>query len=571
MRWKHTLLELFDLGVTELVELGPGGVLTGMAKRTVAEARTISVQTPEDLDKLIEFVRMEASTRPTRLEGEQLFASERLVVSPTAGVFTPAAGIDDGATIDVGTVLGHVGGQEVRSPFAGVLQSYIALGHRAGVGPTTDRLAARPLIRPLSPKEAPMPAVPVSTRGAVITGWGTALPDKVLTNDDLRNSGLDTSDEWIRERTGIHERHVGGTTSSLSIESGRQAIAMAGVEPEQIDALVLATTTPDRTVPGTSPSVQAALGLRCGALDVNAACSGFTYAMVVGHGLVALGAERILVIGTDTLSRITDWSDRNTAVLFADGSGAIVLEAVEGRGQLRGWDLDADGTAEELLYAEIGGNLQMDGKEVFRRAVRIMVDSAEKSMKHAGVQRRGHRAGRAASGEHAHHQGRVRSARHRDGPSVPRARPHRQHVVGVDPARARRRPRQGTGARRRPRAARRLRCRHDRGEHDHRVGRRGVSHAAVEPSDPVGGHTTGSKIALVTGGSRGIGLACARRLAAQGHRVAVTYRSSDPPDGLFAVKCDVTSDERRRGGVRRRHRALRRPGRSARLQCRRHA
>ena len=230
-----------------------------------------------------------------------------------------------------------------------------------------------------------MPTVPPSARGAVITGWGTALPDKVLTNDDLRASGLETNHEWIVERTGIKERRIGGSTASLSVEAGRQAMEMAGLQPSQIDALVLATTTPDRTIPGTSSTVQYQLGLFCGAFDVNAACSGFAYALVVAHGLIAMGSERILVIGTDTLSRITDWDDRNTAVLFADGSGAVVLEAVEGRGQLLGWDLDADGSAEEFLYADVGGYIKMDGKEVFRRAVRIMVDSAEKSMEAAGV------------------------------------------------------------------------------------------------------------------------------------------------------------------------------------------
>jgi len=231
-----------------------------------------------------------------------------------------------------------------------------------------------------------MPAVPRGARGAVITGWGIGLPDKVVTNDDLRATGLDTSDEWIRERTGIAARRLGGTTASLSVESGRAAMAMAGVEPSAIDALVLATTTPDRSVPGTSATVQAQLGLSCGAFDINAACSGFTYAMVIAHGLIAMGSERILVIGTDTLSKVTDWTDRNTAVLFADGSGAVVLQSVEGRGQMLGWDLDADGTAEDLLYADLGGTIKMDGKEVFRKAVRIMVDSAEKSMKAAGVQ-----------------------------------------------------------------------------------------------------------------------------------------------------------------------------------------
>lgn len=229
-----------------------------------------------------------------------------------------------------------------------------------------------------------MPAIPANVRGAVITGWGTALPPKVLTNHDLEQM-LDTNDEWITERTGIKERHVGGSTVQLSIESGRMALEMSGVDPASIDALVLATTTPDRVVPASSAAVQNELGLRCGAFDINAACSGFVYGLVQAHGLIAMGAKKVLVIGTDTLSRITDWTDRNTAILFADGSGAVVLEAVEGQGQLLGWDLDADGSAEHLLYSDIGGYIHMDGKEVFRRAVRIMVDSATKSMNHAGV------------------------------------------------------------------------------------------------------------------------------------------------------------------------------------------
>jgi 3-oxoacyl-[acyl-carrier-protein] synthase-3 len=229
-----------------------------------------------------------------------------------------------------------------------------------------------------------VPPVPRGLRGGVITGWGTALPDKVVTNDDLA-AMMDTSDEWIQERTGIQERRAGGSTASLSIEAGRQAIEKSGVDPASIDAVILATTTPDQTVPATSASVQDGLGLRCGAFDLNAACSGFTYALVVAHGLLGAGANRILVIGTDTLSRITDWTDRGTAILFADGSGAVVLEAVDGPGQLLGWDIDADGSLLPLLYADVSDYIQMDGKEVFRRAVRIMVDSAEKSMKHAGV------------------------------------------------------------------------------------------------------------------------------------------------------------------------------------------
>ena len=229
-----------------------------------------------------------------------------------------------------------------------------------------------------------MPAAPQGIRGAVITGWGSALPPRVLTNDELCQT-LDTSDEWIRERSGIQERHIGGTTAGLSVISGSAALKMAGVDPSHIDALVLATTTPDRCVPATSATVQHALGLSCGAFDVNAACSGFVYALTVAHGLIAMGSSKVLVIGTDTLSRITDWSDRNTAILFADGSGAVVLEAVDGPGQMLAWDIDADGSAEESLYAELGGFIQMEGKDVFRKAVRIMVDSATKSLTAAGL------------------------------------------------------------------------------------------------------------------------------------------------------------------------------------------
>lgn len=229
-----------------------------------------------------------------------------------------------------------------------------------------------------------MPRIPGNAIGARFTGWGRALPPKVLTNHDLE-AMVETSDQWIRERTGIERRHVGGTTAGLSIESGRLAIEMAGVDPLDIDALVLSTTTPDRTVPATSATVQHGLGLKCGAFDVNAACSGFVYATVVAHGLIAMGSRKVLLIGTDTLSRVTDWGDRNTAVLFADGSGAAVLEATDDPGQLLGWDIDSDGSVEELLFCEIGGTINMDGKEVFRRAVRIMVDSAKKSMAIAGV------------------------------------------------------------------------------------------------------------------------------------------------------------------------------------------
>jgi 3-oxoacyl-[acyl-carrier-protein] synthase III len=228
-----------------------------------------------------------------------------------------------------------------------------------------------------------MPAIRPGSKGGVISGWGTALPEKVLTNHELAEM-MDTSDEWIVTRTGIHERRIGGSTIGLSVESGRQALEMAGLDPLRVDGLVLATTTPDKQW-GNAAAVQNELGMRCGAFDVNAACSGFMYGLITGHGLIAMGADRVLVIGTDTLSRIMDWDDRGTAPLFADGSGAVVIESVDGPGQLLGWDLDADGSLLSILQAEVGGFIRMEGKEVFRRAVRIMVESAEKSMAHAGI------------------------------------------------------------------------------------------------------------------------------------------------------------------------------------------
>lgn len=228
-----------------------------------------------------------------------------------------------------------------------------------------------------------MPATRPGARGAVISGWGSALPEKVITNAELAAT-MDTSHEWIVARTGIHERRIGGSTVGLAVEAGRQAIEMAGLDPARIDAVVLATTSPDHQW-GNAAVVQHELGLRCGAFDVNAACSGFMYALVSAHGLVAMGADRVLVIGSETLSRITDWDDRGTAPLFADGAGAVVIESVDGPGQMLGWDLDADGSALSILKAEVGGPITMEGKEVFRRAVRIMVDSAQKSMRHAGV------------------------------------------------------------------------------------------------------------------------------------------------------------------------------------------
>ena len=256
-----------------------------------------------------------------------------------------------------------------------------------------------------------MPALPSAVRGAVITGWGTSLRPKTLTNKDLEQM-VETSDDWIVERTGIRERHVGGTTVGLSTESGRAALDMSGVDLGEIDALVLATTTPD-TQWGTAATVQNELGLRCGAFDVNAACSGFVYGLVTAHGLIAMGARKVLLIGTDSLSRITDWEDRNTAVLFGDGSGAVVLEAVEGPGQLLAWDLDADGSLGRSAVGR-GRRIHPHGRQ--RGLPPSRAHHGRLGHQVAGSCRphgRRHLAGDSPSGQRPHHPGGMRSAGHR--------------------------------------------------------------------------------------------------------------------------------------------------------------
>ena len=290
-----------------------------------------------------------------------------------------------------------------------------------------------------------MPTVPPSARGAVITGWGTALPDKVLTNDDLRASGLDTSDEWIVERTGIKERRIGGSTASLSVEAGRMAMEMAGLEPSQIDALVLSTTTPDRTIPATSATVQYQLGLFCGRvrrqrrlLRASPTPSSSPTASSPWVPIGSSSSARTRCRASPTGTTATPPCSSPTA--RAPSSSRRWRAAAS----CSGWDLDADGSAEEFLYADVGGYIKMDGKEVFRRAVRIMVDSAEKSMEAAGV----HADDIALVVPHQANARIIKAACDRlgigDGPGCHRPRPHRQHVVGVDPAGARRRPRQRT-------------------------------------------------------------------------------------------------------------------------------
>ena len=217
-----------------------------------------------------------------------------------------------------------------------------------------------------------------------VTGWGFATPDKVVTNDDLAKT-LDTSDDWITERTGIKERRIGGSTKELAVQAGRKALEVAGLAPSDIDLLLLATTTPDQTMPATSCSIQPDLELSCPAFDLNAACSGFVYGLVVAHGQILTGANKVLLIGSETLSRFLDWQDRSTAVLFGDGAGAVVLEASDSPGGLLGWSLSVDGTLDHLIACELPGTITMKGRDVFRKAVAAMMSASDEALKHAGL------------------------------------------------------------------------------------------------------------------------------------------------------------------------------------------
>lgn len=239
-------------------------------------------------------------------------------------------------------------------------------------------------------------------RGFAITGWGSALPDRVVTNFDIMTL-FDTSDEWIVERTGIHERRAAdgpfvdprpptsppggmGTTATLATRAAAKALAKAGLTGADIDLLVLCTTSPDQPVPATSSPVAEALSIKGGAMDINAACAGFTYGLVTATGFLASGAERVLLVGAETLTRITNWADRSNAFLFGDGAAAVVIESVPGEPALLGWDVGVDGSLQPLCYADYGGpGMVMRGQEVFRRAVRVTVDSALKTFERAKV------------------------------------------------------------------------------------------------------------------------------------------------------------------------------------------
>jgi 3-oxoacyl-[acyl-carrier-protein] synthase-3 len=236
---------------------------------------------------------------------------------------------------------------------------------------------------------------------SVVAGVGSFLPADVVTNDDLTRI-VETSDAWIIERTGIRSRRKaaeGQTTSDLATEAAKAALAAAGKTPADVDLIIVATTTPDLTFPATATMVQRKLGCPIGiAFDVQAVCSGFVYALAVADGFVARGnAQCALVIGAETMTRLMDWTDRGTCVLFGDGAGAVVLEPGEGQGTTadRGvlaFALRADGTKQDLLYVDGGpsttgvtGKLRMQGNQVFRNAVVNISEAVIAAAKIAGV------------------------------------------------------------------------------------------------------------------------------------------------------------------------------------------
>ncbi len=219
--------------------------------------------------------------------------------------------------------------------------------------------------------------------GARITGWGYQLPEHIVTNEDLAQK-MDTSDAWITERTGISTRHVGGTTSELAIDAGRLAIEKAGLDPKEIGLVILATASPDRLMPATSAKIHEKLGISGGAFDCNAACAGFIYALISAYSIADRFSTKVLLIGADTLSRFVDNDDRQTAVLFGDGAGALVIEPDDNE-LILDFEAGTDGSGDQLLYVDHGEKLKMNGKEVFKKAVRNDVESINSLFDKTGI------------------------------------------------------------------------------------------------------------------------------------------------------------------------------------------
>ena len=235
------------------------------------------------------------------------------------------------------------------------------------------------------------------TRRSVVAGVGSALPRRQVTNAELAQE-VDTTDEWIVERTGIRNRHIadaGETTATLAHAASLKALEHAGIEAADIRLIVLATATPDQTFPSSATKVQAMLGINdCIAFDVHAVCTGFLYALTVADSMIRSGsADTALVIGSETFSRILDWEDRATCVLFGDGAGALVLKAEDGERGILATKLHADGRHNDLLFVDGGpsttqtvGKLRMKGREVFRHAVVNLADVLNEVLAAAGVE-----------------------------------------------------------------------------------------------------------------------------------------------------------------------------------------
>jgi 3-oxoacyl-[acyl-carrier-protein] synthase-3 len=239
---------------------------------------------------------------------------------------------------------------------------------------------------------------------AVITGWGMYAPSRVMTNDDLAKI-VDTTNEWIVSRTGIRERRIAAddeTTTTLSVHAARDALAVADVDPSQVDLVIVATCSPDYPLPATSVTVATALGAtRAAGFDLQAACSGFVFGLATGSSFIRSGMYRsVLVIGVEVLSRFLNWNDRNTCVLFGDGAGAVLLEASDRPGGLIGFNLYSDGTGYEGIIVPAGGSacpasprttaegkhfIQMAGREVYKYATRQLAESAAAALRDAGL------------------------------------------------------------------------------------------------------------------------------------------------------------------------------------------
>ena len=240
---------------------------------------------------------------------------------------------------------------------------------------------------------------------AHVTGWGMAVPERVLTNDDLAKM-VDTNDEWIRERTGIHERRIAAeneTTASLAAEASINALRMAKLPPDELDLIVVSTSSPEHLFPSTASLVQDRIGAEfAGAFDLSAACTGFIYALNMASQAVRSGAvKNALVVGAETLSRLVDWNDRNTCILFGDGAGAFVVQAHQEPGGVMSAIMRSDGSGGDLLSVPAGGSakptsnqtilegmhyIQMNGREVFRFATRVMADASREAIDKANLE-----------------------------------------------------------------------------------------------------------------------------------------------------------------------------------------